>query len=158
MKELKQKSSRNRTALRSRNEATGPDYQRSYLLINAVFAGIIILIFAYSAFFSPERNDYPLQCIHEKLSGEPCPSCGLSRSFSYILQGDLESAAAANKYGMRIFLFFLFHLLMRLSNIIIIVRGKVHMKQLIIADSSIAIITFILAFGQFFSYYLKILF
>lgn len=64
----------------------------------------------------------------------------------------------ANRYGMRIFLFFLFHLLMRLSNIVIIMRRKMYIRQLIIADSSIAIITFILAFGQFFSYYLKIFF
>ncbi|MDZ7738141.1 MAG: DUF2752 domain-containing protein [Bacteroidales bacterium] len=155
---MKQKSSRRKTPPGSRSDPDKPYSHRSYLLINAVFAGIIILVFLYSAFFSPERNDYPVQCIHERVSGEPCPSCGLSRSFSYILQGDLESAAMANSYGMRIFLFFLFHLLMRLSNIMIIVRRKMYINQLVIADTSIAIITFILAFGQFFSYYLKLLF
>ncbi len=158
MKALKLKRSRKRTVPGSRSEPGKPYSHRSYLLINAVFAGIIILVFVYSAFFSPERNDYPVQCIHEQVSGEPCPSCGLSRSFSYILQGDLESAAMANRYGMRIFLFFLFHLLMRLSNIMIIMRRKTYINQLVIADSSIAIVTFILAFGQFFSYYLKIFF
>ncbi len=152
------KSRRRRTLPGSRSEPDNHYYHRSYLFINAVFAGIIILVFIYSAFFSPEKNDYPVQCIHEKVSGEPCPSCGLSRSFSYIIQGDLESAAMANRYGMRIFLFFLFHLVMRLSNIVIIMRRKIYIKHLVIADSSIAIITFILAFGQFFSYYLKIFF
>ena len=138
---------------------TGPSNEKNtYLAINAIFAGIIILVFIYSGFFCPEKNNYPLECIHEKITGQPCPSCGLSRSFSFIMRGDISTAASYNKYGLRVFLFFLFHLVMRLSNIVYIIRKPVHLKELTIIDSSIAIITFILAFGQFFVYYLQLLF
>ncbi len=74
------------------------------------------------------------------------------------MRGDISTAASYNKYGLRVFLFFLFHLVMRLSNIVYIIRKPVHLKELTIIDSSIAIITFILAFGQFFVYYLQLLF
>lgn len=126
----------------------------SYLVINAVLAGIIILIFAYSVFFKPGDKQYPVKCIHEQLTGQSCPSCGLSRSFSSIIQGDLKAAEEYNVYGMRIFLFFLFHLVMRLSNIVYLLRKPVDVKNLVLIDTAIAIISFILAFRQFFVFYL----
>ena len=42
-----------------------------------IFAGVILLIFAYSGIFSPDKDNYPVTCIHEKLTGLPCVSCGL---------------------------------------------------------------------------------
>ncbi|MGM0666063.1 MAG: DUF2752 domain-containing protein [Bacteroidota bacterium] len=129
---------------------TGTGSGNSYLVINAVLAGIIILIFLYSAFFSPGDNQYPVKCIHEQLSGQSCPSCGLSRSFSSIMRGDLQAAEEYNVYGMRVFLFFLFHLVMRLSNIVYLLGKPMHIKNLVIIDSTIAILSFILAFRQFF--------
>lgn len=131
--------------------------RQTYLAINAIFAGIIILVFIYSGFFRPEKNNFPVECIHEKITGEPCPSCGLSRSFSYIIRGDLSTAASYNEYGLRVFLFFLFHLVMRISNIVYILREPVYLRELTIIDPVIAIITFILAFRQFFVYYFQIL-
>lgn len=131
--------------------------RQTYLAINAIFAGIIILVFIYSGFFHPEKNNYPVECIHEKITGEPCPSCGLSRSFSYIIRGDLSTAASYNVYGLRVFLFFLFQLVMRVSNIVYILRKPVYLRELTIIDPVIAIITFILAFRQFFVYYFQIL-
>jgi len=128
----------------------------AYLVINVVFAGIIILIFIYSGFFSPGENNYPVKCIHEQVSGQPCPSCGLSRSFSSIIRGDFSTAEMYNKYGMRIFLFFLFHLVMRLSNIVYLLRKPLHVRRLMLTDSSLAIITFLLAFRQFFVFYFKL--
>jgi len=92
------------------------------------------------------------------ITGEPCPSCGLSRSFSYIIRGDIAAAEMQNVYGMRVFLFFLFQLVMRLSNIVYLLRKPIYLKELTLADSLIAIITFMLAFRQFFFYYLEMLF
>jgi len=132
--------------------------RKTYLAINAIFAGIIILVFIYSGFFNPEKSEYPLRCIHEQVTGEPCPSCGLSRSFSSIIRGNLDQALMYNEYGMRIFLFFLLQLVMRISNIVFILRKPLLIRNLIIADSVIAVITFLLAFGQFFTYYIRILF
>lgn len=161
MKELNwSRTQQQKEILQGKNKNTpGPSNEKNtYLAINAIFAGIIILVFIYSGFFCPEKNDYPLECIHEKITGQPCPSCGLSRSFSFIMRGDISTAASYNEYGLRVFLFFLFQLVMRLSNIVYILRKPVHLKELTIIDSSIAIITFILAFRQFFVYYLKLLF
>ncbi|MDT8401445.1 MAG: DUF2752 domain-containing protein [Bacteroidales bacterium] len=143
---------------RSDYNAEIPAYGNSYMVVNAVFAGIIILIFIYSGFFCPAENNYPVKCIHEQITGQACPSCGLSRSFSYIIRGDFASAEMHNEYGMRIFLFFLFHLVMRLSNIVYLSRKPLQVRKLIILDSSLAIISFILAFRQFFVYYFDILF
>ncbi len=67
-----------------------------YLLINSILAGVIILIFIYSGFFSPVKDNYPVVCIHEKLTGEPCISCGLSHSFSLIIRGKISEAYAWN--------------------------------------------------------------
>ena len=63
-----------------------------YLVINTLFAGVILLIFAYSGIFSPEKDNYPVTCIHEKITGLPCVSCGLSHSFSLIVRGRIEEA------------------------------------------------------------------
>ncbi|HCC70918.1 MAG TPA: hypothetical protein DEQ09_07200 [Bacteroidales bacterium] len=74
------------------------------------------------------------------------------------MRGDLDKAEMFNEYGLRIFLFFLFQLVMRISNIIYTIRKPLSLRSIIMIDSSIAIITFILAFGQFFIYYLKNIF
>ncbi|HQM70680.1 MAG TPA: DUF2752 domain-containing protein, partial [Bacteroidales bacterium] len=85
-----------------------------YLVINLVFAGIILLILLYSAVFSPDKDNYPVPCIHEKITGQECPSCGLSHSFSLILRGRIGEAYDWNSNGMRVFLFFVCQLLMRI--------------------------------------------
>ena len=61
-----------------------------YLIINIFFAGVIMLIFAYSGIFSPEKDNYPITCLHEQLTGKPCVSCGLSHSFSLIVRGRIN--------------------------------------------------------------------
>lgn len=132
--------------------------RNSYLLINGIFAGIIILMFIYSGFFSPDKNNYPVKCIHEQLTGKECPSCGLSRSFSFIIRGDLKSAAEFNEYGLRIFIFFVFQLVMRFSNIVFLMRRPAKMSNLILFDCTLAIATFLLAFGPFFGFYYSLLF
>jgi hypothetical protein len=84
-----------------------------YLKINFVFAGVIMLVIVYSGIFSPDKNNYPVVCIHEKVTGFPCFSCGLSHSFSLIVRGRITEAYRWNIYGMRVFLFFFLQLGMR---------------------------------------------
>ena len=66
------------TLFRRRNSSDSKPTARfrgePYLKINIILAGVILLIFAYSGFFSPVTSNYPVQCIHEKLTGEPCVS------------------------------------------------------------------------------------
>ncbi|MBK8881431.1 MAG: DUF2752 domain-containing protein [Bacteroidales bacterium] len=77
-----------------------------YLILNIFFAGVVILIITYSGIFSPDKDDYPVVCIHQKITGEPCFSCGLSHSFSLIVRGRIDEAYRWNIYGMRVLSFF----------------------------------------------------
>jgi len=89
--------------------------RRAYFAVNVIFAGVILLIMGYSAFYSPDKSSYPIVCIHEKLTGEPCPSCGLSHAFSLIIRGRVDEALQLNSASLRVFLFFVLQLIMRIA-------------------------------------------
>lgn len=120
-----------------------------YLIINIFFAGVILLVFAYSGFFSPDKDNYPITCIHEQLTGEPCISCGLSHSFSLIVRGRIEEAYQWNPYGMRIFFFFAGQLVLRIAFSIFYLKYPDTRKQLIIVDAIGSGIIFFVAFWSF---------
>jgi hypothetical protein len=120
--------------------------EEPYLQINMILAGVILLIFVYSVIFSPEKDNYPLPCIHEKMTGEPCISCGISHSFSLLIRGRIEEAFRWNIYGLRIFLFFVLQLVMRALFSIFFLRN-IHVRtQLIIMDISGSAAIFLIAF------------
>jgi hypothetical protein len=123
-----------------------------------IFGGIVVAILTYSAVFSPERNDYPVQCMHEVITGKPCPSCGLSHSFSYIMRGDLENAVEWNIYGPRVFLFFILQLVFRASIILSIIKKGGYIPSLVWFDITISLAAFVIAFGQFISYFWNLIF
>lgn len=132
-------------------ESSGPG---SYFIINIVLAAVIAAIFIYSAIFSPETNNYPVKCVHEIATGKPCPSCGLSHSFSYIVRGDLESAARWNSNGIAVFLFFLLQLTMRISFAVAVKRSpSAAAPPQVIFDITLSVVAFILAFYNFILYY-----
>jgi hypothetical protein len=120
-----------------------------YLILNLFFAGVVILIFIYSGIFSPDQNSYPVVCIHEKITGEPCFSCGLSHSFSLIVRGRIDEAYQWNIYGMRVFLFFLSQLFMRIAFSLYYLNYANTRKQLIIIDSIGSGLLFLLTFWPF---------
>jgi hypothetical protein len=121
-----------------------------YLIINTVFAGVILLILIYSGIFSPDKNNYPIVCIHQKITGLPCFSCGLSHSFSLIIRGRVQEAYKWNVYGMRVFLFFVSQLLMRIIFSVIYRRNKIAGKWLIWYDITGSVLIFAIAFYPFF--------
>lgn len=84
-----------------------------YRTINAALAACILLIFIYSAIFSPDKGRHPVPSSHKLLTGENTTSTGLSRGFSSILRLNFEQARSYNKYSLRIFLFFLIQLFLR---------------------------------------------
>lgn len=122
---------------------------KPYLIINTIFAGVILLVLAYSGFFSPDKNNYPMICVHEKLTGLKCFSCGLSHSFSLILRGRIAEAYQWNIYGMRVFLFFLSQLLMRIVFSFYYQKNEGTRNWLIYYDIGGSILIFILAFYPF---------
>lgn len=127
----------------------------SYKIINYIFAGIIAIIFAYSGIFSPQANNYPVSCIHEQITGLSCPSCGMSHSFSYIMRGNIKEAVQWNLYGPRVFLFFLFQLLLRISNIVLLDRKPDMIRVIRLTDISLSVLSVGLAFWQFIEYYIR---
>ena len=138
--ERKNKTEQN-IKIRRRNEP--------YLIINIFFAGVILLIFAYSGIFSPEKDNYPVVCLHEKVTGQPCISCGLSHSFSLIVRGKVGEAYHWNRYGLRIFLFFVAQLVLRVAFSIFYLKYAETRKQLIIVDCIGSGIIFFVAFWPF---------
>lgn len=120
-----------------------------YLIINLILAGVVLVVFAYSGFFSPVKDNYPVVCIHQKLTGEPCISCGLSHSFSLILRGKLSAAYEWNAYGLRVFIFFAAQLLMRIVFSIFYIKYPESNKQLIVYDIVISAMFFLVAFLPF---------
>jgi hypothetical protein len=121
-----------------------------YLKINVAFAGVIVLVLAYSGIFSPDKNNYPVICIHEKLTGLPCFSCGLSHSFSLILRGRIAEAHQWNIYGFRVFLFFVSQLFMRIWFSVLWVRNRDYAQQIINYDIAGSVIIFVITFFPFF--------
>jgi hypothetical protein len=120
-----------------------------YLLTNAVFAGVVLLIIGYSVIFSPEANIYPVVCIHEKFTGLPCASCGLSHSFSLIVRGHFVEAYDWNSYGLQIFLFFIAQLFMRIFFSANFLIDSSNRRALVIYDITGSIILFLISFYPF---------
>jgi hypothetical protein len=147
-------TSRKMTLLKRKNEYPGEKFpginQHPYLIINIFFAGVIFLIIAYSGIFSPDTNNYPVACLHEKLTGLPCFSCGLSHSFSLIIRGRLAEAYQWNVYGMRVFLFFFSQLVMRIIFSVVYLRNTDYRKWLIWYDIAGSVLLFAIAFYPFF--------
>lgn len=117
-----------------------------YLLINLILTGVILIVFLYSGFFSPVKDNYPVVCIHEKLTGEPCISCGLSHSFSLIIRGRISEAYEWNIYGLRVFIFFIAQLIMRIVFSIFYLRNADSNKQLVTYDIAVSIMLFFVVF------------
>jgi hypothetical protein len=127
------------------------DYLRgdTYLKVNIILGGVIILIMVYSLIFSPDKGDYPVACIHEVVTGQECVSCGLSHSFSLILQGRIDEANQWNSNGMRVFFFFGAQLFLRLLFSFAVYLCIQYRKHIIAADISISIFFFLFTFYPF---------
>lgn len=109
-----------------------------YHIINICFAGIIILILIYSGIFSAEKGNHPIKSACETISGEPCITTGLSRSFSEIVRFKFKSAKSYNKFGIKIFLFFFIQFFLRIIASLILYLKILNNRQLVLLDSIIS--------------------
>ncbi len=123
-----------------------------YLIINTVFVLIIAGVLVYSLIFSPDEGEYPVACVHEQLTGEPCVSCGLSHSFSLIMRGRFEEALAWNVHGIRIFLFFAAQLLMRILFSLFFLLSPRISKFMMTVDIALSIGFVLYSFWPFLAY------
>jgi len=123
--------------------------RRGYLAVNIIFAGVILLIMGYSVFYSPDEEKYPVPCVHEKITGEQCPSCGLSHAFSLIVRGRIDEALEWNRASAGVFLFFAFQLFLRIVLVIRLLTTDRYIRQISIADSTVSSLTALAAFFPF---------
>jgi hypothetical protein len=102
----------------------------------------------YSVVFSADANNYPIPGSLEIIGADSDISTGLSRSFSEIIRGKFSSAKDYNEHGIRIFLFFLLQLPLRLAFSFIYLgsRRKMHWIYL---DSALSAVFFLAAFFPF---------
>jgi hypothetical protein len=121
-----------------------------YRTINAALAGCILLIFIYSAVFSPEKGKYPVQSSHTIISGEKTASTGLSRGFSSIVRLKFNDARNYNIYSLRIFMFFFLQFFLRIvflfSQNIILEMGESRFAML---DAILSGVLFLFLFEPF---------
>ncbi|HQB51785.1 MAG TPA: DUF2752 domain-containing protein [Bacteroidales bacterium] len=122
---------------------------RPYLILNLILAGVILLIMGYSLFYSPEEDEYPVPCIHEKLTGEPCPSCGLSHAFSLIVRGRVDEALEWNSQSLRVFIFFALQLVMRSGLAVTAMWVKRNLRVVAVTDAVISGVMTLAAFWPF---------
>ena len=124
-----------------------------YIIINSIFIIVLLGILIYSL-FPAGGNHYPIPSSMEILKEGKDISSGLSRCFSELMGGRLDSAIEFNEHGPRIFLFFLLQLLMRPVFSILYIRN--HQAVIwIYLDAGISIILFIFAFLPFIQRYIR---
>lgn len=120
--------------------------KRPYILINSIFAGIIILIMIYSGIFSAKGNEHPVKCIHQQITGKECQSCGISRGFSEIVRLHFKEAQNYNKNSMPVFLFFAIQLILRFFFSLFYLKFLSSGKKIIISDAIVSLVLFLICF------------
>jgi hypothetical protein len=115
-----------------------------------VFAGVIAGIMVYSFIYGMEGAVHPIPSGSELISGTTSASTGMSRSFSSIVRLDLAGARVFNPYGIRIFLFFLIQLFLRMFFFILSATDKPgRQRNLIFTDIVLSVILFVVLFMPF---------
>lgn len=115
-----------------------------YLIVNVIFAGIILLLIVYSGIFSAD-TPHPIKSAH----ANPVISTGLSRAFSEIVRGNFSAALAYNPYSISIFLFFFIQFFLRVIFFILMFRNIFSKNHLVLADILLSVLLFLRAFGRF---------
>jgi hypothetical protein len=122
---------------------------RPYYIVNLSLAGILMMVFIYSGFFSAKKDNHPVPSFYEKITGEPAPSSGLSRAFSEIVRGNLDAARDYNRDSLLIFSFFLIQFMQRIFVTILLYKQILRIQYLITSDLAISFLLFLFCFkGQ----------
>jgi hypothetical protein len=108
----------------------------------------------YSGIFSARQDNHPVECIHYQITGKECPGCGLSRGFSELVRGNLDSARMYNPYSPAIFLFFVFQFFARGLVSLLLFSTRVSTRCIAWCDGLISLILFLGAFGPLYLAYL----
>jgi hypothetical protein len=127
-------------------------YKEPYIKINTVFGVVIIMIFIYSAIYSMEKQNHPIPSFYSEITGEKSVSSGLSGSFSEIVRGNFNKARELNKYGIRVFSFFIIQLFLRVIFSFIYYYQKPLHKYVIFSDCALSVLLAVFCFWPFLVY------
>jgi len=65
----------------------------------AIYTGMAVSLLAAPALSPRTVESGPVLCPFRRLTGLPCPGCGMTRSFVAVAHGDIGSAFAYNRLG-----------------------------------------------------------
>lgn len=94
------------------------------------FLALLACIFLFSFFNNPEKSLLP-GCYFKSLTGNDCPSCGLSRSFYEFSHLNFPKAFQFHLFGPVLFVLFLLVFLKLLIEIMLKRRVRIKMKPAI---------------------------
>ncbi len=118
-----------------------PDYF-SYIKINAIIAGVLLLITGYSVFFALTGLNPPVK----PTFGFNTASTGLSRAFVQICKGNFNQATILNKFAIPIFIFFTSSVLLRLTTIVLLFNNRFGKNLVLFTDILLTLLLFLWAF------------
>jgi len=127
-----------------------------YHLLNIFLAFTIIIILIYSASYPVPTAQYPVTCIHMEVAGKPCPSCGITRSFTAAMHGNFDAARALNANGFKLFVFTVVQLLLRAVVSLVLMRSSINIKKTAIADAIVSAGLFLYVYYPFIKYQLSV--
>jgi hypothetical protein len=119
--------------------------KNSYPIINLILAGVILVIFVYSAIPQAGRENLSISSQYKILTGKEANSSGLSRAFSQIIRFNFKEANQYNENSLEVFLFFLLQFIMRILFYFLyplITKTKI----LIRSDIAVSVILFLICF------------
>jgi hypothetical protein len=132
-----------------------------YILVNAIIAGIIPAIFLFSLMFSSGQENNSTNCIHRALLGASCPVCGMPDGFSAILKGRISEAFIIQPNSIRVFVFLVLVMIMRITSILLLIKTHISLKYIFTSDIILSVFLFIITFKsiipQVFYIYYKML-
>ncbi len=107
------------------------------------------MIFIYSGIFHYNNSNYLIPSFHDSITNSASLSTGLSRSFSAIVRLEFEIAHSFNPYGIRLFLFFIEMLFLRIVCSFISIRFENHVKAIIKLDVILSSLLFVIHYFPF---------
>jgi hypothetical protein len=132
--------------------------RKVYISINLIFGGILLCIFLYAELFNSMGSNETIHCVHQSITGNPCPTCGVSRGFSAIMHLDFKQANIYNPFVLRYFLFFLIQLVFRILIIMLLTRETLSWQAIHWVDIVLSLLLFLFSFRNLLVYLVSGLF
>jgi hypothetical protein len=81
---------------------------KQYHFFNLLIAISLLAVFIYPLIFSQLEDKQQFVCVHKLFLGKPCSSCGITRDFKHIINGEyLQNKILQNEHSIKVFSFFI---------------------------------------------------